>query len=78
MDEDGRLALRQVLCQEEPRRVRRQAHLRDSRLEPLDREHHLATEHIAVEGEVPGDVGAREIDEVEGLERNGLLGPAHG
>ena len=67
MQHDRRLAL-EVLCHEQPGSTLGEPHLGDPGPEGFDREHHLAPEHVAVVAEVAGDVGARHVEEVEGLD----------
>ena len=52
-----------------------QLHLRDAGPERRDREDDLGAQHVPVEAEVPGDVPARHVEEVEGLDLGHLRSP---
>src|SRR5947207_1705985 len=67
VENDRRLAL-EVAGEEQPRAAVREPDLRDPGPERLDRKDDLGVEHVAVEAEVPGDIGARHVEEVEGLD----------
>src|SRR3954462_7605996 len=57
-----------MIGKQEMRRVSCQPDLGDPGAERLDRPHDFAAEDVPIEGEVAGDVSAREIDEVERLD----------
>ena len=68
MQHDGRLALEMRATSSSRGSALGEPHLGDPGPEGFDREHHLAPEHVAVVAEVAGDVGARHVEEVEGLD----------